>query len=763
MYDIFISYRRDGGHEMARLLYENLKMKGLNCFFDLEELGSGQFNLKLLNSIDSSKNFVVILSKGSLDRCKNTDDWVRMEIEYAIGKEKNIVPFMMDGFTWPDDLPESLSKLPYYNGVQLVREYFSASVEKLIGLLQLDRPLEAKTSSVDKANVSSEISPLLERAFMFLEDGKWDEADSYCEKVLDKDPKNAEAYLGKLMAELEVSKRGELQNRKIPFDRKDNYQKAMRFGDEKLKSELSGYIEFINERILSTKYSIAIRKMNSSKTEEEFNGAADEFSAIVEYKDSREKMQECLDNAEKARLEDLSNKYSIATSKMNAAKTEEEFKKAAEDFSAIIDYKDSKEKKKECLAKAKNANLESLYNQASIAMKSAKREAEYRKAANMFNKITSYKDSSLLEEQCLEKAEIAAKDAILASAKSKMSKNFLSDCEEALVLFSSVSGFKDADEQSALCQKKIDELKEKDNAKRLEREQQAEIKRKKEKRKARIKRSIIISIPSAVCLTIAFIIVFVTVITPNNKYNDAIALAEDGKYKEAIAAFEALNGHKDSEERAQSIYEENRVQMLKDAEVGDLVYFGSYEQDNDSSNGNEYIEWVVLDKKDNKILVISKYALEHQPYHHSYSNVTWESCSLRKWLNETFFESAFSEEDRDLIATSTVLPDKNPRYSNNIGNETQDKLFLFGIAEVEKYFPSDDERKCDMTEYAKARGGATNGPGYGCSWWLRTHGWDQDWAAGITNEGVINTKGVDVDNYGHGYVVRPAMWINLDA
>ena len=206
MYDIFISYRRDGGHEMARLLYENLKMKGLNCFFDLEELGSGQFNLKLLNSIDSSKNFVVILSKGSLDRCKNTDDWVRMEIEYAIGKEKNIVPFMMDGFTWPDDLPESLSKLPYYNGVQLVREYFSASVEKLIGLLQLDRPLEAKTSSVDKANVSSEISPLLERAFMFLEDGKWDEADSYCEKVLDKDPKNAEAYLGKLMAECHTKK-----------------------------------------------------------------------------------------------------------------------------------------------------------------------------------------------------------------------------------------------------------------------------------------------------------------------------------------------------------------------------------------------------------------------------------------------------------------------------------------------------------------------------------------------------------------------------
>ena len=72
MYDLFISYRRDGGHEMARLLYEHLKLKGLNCFFDLEELGSGQFNIKLLRCIEESDNFVLILSPNALERCKNS-------------------------------------------------------------------------------------------------------------------------------------------------------------------------------------------------------------------------------------------------------------------------------------------------------------------------------------------------------------------------------------------------------------------------------------------------------------------------------------------------------------------------------------------------------------------------------------------------------------------------------------------------------------------------------------------------------------------
>ena len=134
MYDIFISYRRDGGFEMARLLYDRLHDMGLNVFFDLEELRSGKFNVKLFSAIDESANFLLVLPKDSLDRCKSEDDWLRIEIEYAIAKKKNIVPLMMNGFTWPSDLPETLKGLHLYNAVQMSREYLDASIERILSM-----------------------------------------------------------------------------------------------------------------------------------------------------------------------------------------------------------------------------------------------------------------------------------------------------------------------------------------------------------------------------------------------------------------------------------------------------------------------------------------------------------------------------------------------------------------------------------------------------------------------------------------------------
>lgn len=135
MYDVFISYRRDGGFEMARLLYEHLKSVGLNPFFDLEELRSGQFNVKLYKAIEDSANFLLVLPTKSLDRCQNEDDWLRLEIEHAIDKDKNIIPVMMSGFDWPENLPKSMERLPYYNAVKMSREYFDATISRLFSML----------------------------------------------------------------------------------------------------------------------------------------------------------------------------------------------------------------------------------------------------------------------------------------------------------------------------------------------------------------------------------------------------------------------------------------------------------------------------------------------------------------------------------------------------------------------------------------------------------------------------------------------------
>lgn len=136
MYDVFISYRRDGGYEMARLIYEHLKQNGINPFFDLEELRSGPFNEKLYSEIEKSENFLLILPPNSLERCQSKTDWLRLEIEHAIKNQKNIIPVMMKNFTWPSNLPKSIEIISKYNGLEMSREYFNASILKIISLMK---------------------------------------------------------------------------------------------------------------------------------------------------------------------------------------------------------------------------------------------------------------------------------------------------------------------------------------------------------------------------------------------------------------------------------------------------------------------------------------------------------------------------------------------------------------------------------------------------------------------------------------------------
>ena len=153
MYDVFISYRREGGFEMARLVYEHLKNVGLNPFLDLAELKSGPFNVELYHSIEESENFVLILPVNSLERCKNEGDWLRFEIEYAIERKKNIIPLMLKGFEWPRDLPESIEILPSYNGVQMSAAYFDASIDKLLSML---KGVELSTNDNNVRSVSKD-------------------------------------------------------------------------------------------------------------------------------------------------------------------------------------------------------------------------------------------------------------------------------------------------------------------------------------------------------------------------------------------------------------------------------------------------------------------------------------------------------------------------------------------------------------------------------------------------------------------------------
>lgn len=130
-YDIFISYRRDGGEYTARVLRDTLQNQGYRVFFDVEALRAGDFNTMLYSVIEECQDFLLVLSPGALDRCATEGDWVRNEIEHALKHGKNIIPVMMRGFEFPAELPASIEPVRYKNGLQANTELFDAFIAKL--------------------------------------------------------------------------------------------------------------------------------------------------------------------------------------------------------------------------------------------------------------------------------------------------------------------------------------------------------------------------------------------------------------------------------------------------------------------------------------------------------------------------------------------------------------------------------------------------------------------------------------------------------
>jgi len=466
-----------------------------------------------------------------------------------------------------------------------------------------------------------------------------------------------------------------------------------------------------------------------------------------------------------------------------------------------------------------------IYNGAVKAMNASNSESEFKDAAEIFKIMPGFKDADTLAEQCLDKAEVCRKDAVYASARSQMTGESAESYESAIKTFQTISGWKDADEQINACRRKIEEIKAKEEADRLEAARKAE-----ERRIAAKKRKKIIAITTSIGVAcIAFVVLLITVIIPKQKLNKAMGLIDSGDYEAAYAILEELGNndaiasskydhaislidsgdyeaayalleeignsdaitsnkyeravsligsgdyegaymlldgldYKDSSEQMARIKPEYEKVLLSKGDVGSYVFFGSYEQDNNTSNGNEDIEWLVLAKEDNKLLVISRYALDCQPYNTSHTDVTWETCSLSKWLNGTFISNAFSSDEQNMIQTTTVTADKNPNYDTPPGNNTTDKVFLLSIPEVNKYFSSGEARKCAPTDYAIAQGVypddiySVDGKGT-CWWWLRSPGNYSKGAVGVVIDGSVYDSGDSVNRNNGG--VRPAMWIDF--
>ena len=361
-YDIFICYKetdergnRTVDSVLAYDIYEALTAKGYNVFFSrvtLEDKLGRQYEPYIFAALNSAK---VMLSIGTKYEYFNAvwvkNEWSRFLKLIAKDRTKLLIPCYKD--MDPYDMPDEFKGLQAQDMGKLgAMQDLLRGVEKILPKNKSVQTTK-ETVVVQQSSGNTTVESLLKRAFMFLEDGEWERADDFCEQVLNIDPECADAYLGKLMADLKVKKQDSLKNQAKPFDNRNNYQKAVRFADDNLKAKLKADIDYISERNENARleeiYNSGYAIYNSDTTESEYKRASSIFAQIHQYKDAKKLSKECLDKAETARKDAILDN---AKSKMEV-NVPYKYQSAISLLESIKGYKNADELLKECKEKIK--------------------------------------------------------------------------------------------------------------------------------------------------------------------------------------------------------------------------------------------------------------------------------------------------------------------------------------------------------------------------------------------------------------------------
>ena len=200
-------------------------------------------------------------------------------------------------------------------------------------------------------------------------------------------------------------------------------------------------------------------------------------------------------------------------------------------------------------------------------------------------------------------------------------------------------------------------------------------------------------------------------------------------------------------------------QAFRGMAAGGTVVFGSFEQDNNPYNGKEPIVWKVLMIYDGRALLLSQNLLEAMPFNYMQTSAGWEGSSIRSWLNGTFYNDAFSAEEKGFISQTWISNPGNPAFGTPGGNNTFDNVFLLSMDELKTYFPSEGSRKASPTNVARSHG-AYGTADVNCAWWwLRSPGQSSLCATSVNSIGVLLNTGPLVNDTTGG--IRPAIWVNL--
>ena len=577
-YDVFICYKetdengqRTRDSQWAQDVYYGLTEQGLKVFFSritLEDKLGQQYEPYIFAALNSAKVMVVIGTRPEyFNAVWVKNEWSRYLSLMKHDHKRLLIPCYRD--MDPYDLPEELSMLQSQDmskigfmqdllrGIQKVMQQPTSAPQGV--------RVETATAETNAPGVTS----LLKRAALFLEDGDTASAREYYDRVLDIDPECAEAYMGKVCAETGCRKESDLGALNYCVDMRGDWQKAVRFASAAQKQTYTGYMASVRARVEEHCHELAI----------------DCACAVAVGRGSRAKMDDALKayrancltkgsestdySAEENASWHLAGYQSIRNTLAQMAAdsdprdvSEGTLKDAAAMFGQI---KGEEVRAQQCLALAEQARQKAIYENASrrrakIGMPDLTDAADLEACAKQFGQIPGYKDAKQRAEQCLQDAEnareIVYNDAVEAMQEAEKG-NFSFKWEKAIRMLGreGLNGYRDVEELRKQAEQRYEECR---NAEEKERKA-------KERKNKRLTVAFVLVVLIA-CVVGWFV---VTRVIPNNKYQRAVALRENGLYEDAIAAFAELGEYSDAAQQLS----ETRYQQATN-----LRAFGKYDE-----------------------------------------------------------------------------------------------------------------------------------------------------------------------------------------
>lgn len=256
-YDVFICYKeadnmgeRTPDSVIGQDIYDALTEKGIRVFFariSLEDKVGTAYEPYIFAALQSAPIMITIGTKPEyMEAVWVKNEWSRFLAMMKKDSKKTIIPVYK--FMNPYDMPEGFARIQAVNMEKIgAMQDLVHGIEKILGK-DKNRIVEKVVHVEENANSASKYAPLLERAWIFLEDKNWNKAREYVERVLDMNPKCGEAYLIKMLAGMSLNNRNALKNWSHPLDGYDEYKKIMKYGDDELKNELMQYNKIIVDR-----------------------------------------------------------------------------------------------------------------------------------------------------------------------------------------------------------------------------------------------------------------------------------------------------------------------------------------------------------------------------------------------------------------------------------------------------------------------------------------------------------------------------------